>query len=91
MNPKLVNGHATIEIELESVDIAKNLFLALKPETKSVPSERAKTQLSLQGNLLVIDIEAEDLTALRAALNSFLAWLSGCRKAIKALNGLSQQ
>lgn len=88
MSPKLINGQATIEIELESAEIAKTLFLALIPETKSAPSERAKTRLNLKDNLLVIDIEAEDLTALRAALNSFLSWASGCQKAIKALNVL---
>lgn len=85
MSLKLVNGHATIEVELESVEIAKTLFLALNPETKSVPSERATTKLKLKDNLLIINIESEDLTALRAALNSFLAWLAGCQKAIEAL------
>jgi len=88
MNPKIVNGHAIVEIELESAEVAKTLFSALNPETKSVPSERADTKLNLNDNLLIIDIQAEDLTALRAALNSFLAWLSGCRKAIKAVNGM---
>ena len=90
MNPKLLNGHATIEIELESVELAKTLFSALNPETKSVPSERADTQLNLNGNILEIDIRAVDLTALRAALNSFLAWLSGCEKVIKAVNATLQ-
>ncbi|MGD2073163.1 MAG: KEOPS complex subunit Pcc1 [Candidatus Thorarchaeota archaeon] len=85
MTPGLVNGHVTVEIELESDKIAKNLFLALNPETKSVPSERAVTQLTVKGNMLIIDVEAEDLTALRAAINSFLAWLSGCQKVIKAM------
>jgi tRNA threonylcarbamoyladenosine modification (KEOPS) complex Pcc1 subunit len=88
MNPKLLNGHAIVEIELESAELAKTLFLALNPETKSVPSERANTQLDIKDNLLIIDVEAEDLTALRAALNSFLAWLSGCKKTLKELNGL---
>jgi tRNA threonylcarbamoyladenosine modification (KEOPS) complex Pcc1 subunit len=86
MSPKLVNGHAIIEIELESPEIAKTLFLALNPETESVPSERATTQLRLKGNSLTIDVEAEDITALRAAINSFLAWLSGCKKAFKVVN-----
>jgi tRNA threonylcarbamoyladenosine modification (KEOPS) complex Pcc1 subunit len=84
MNPGLEGGHVSIEIELESDEVAKNLFLALNPETKSVPSERAITQLSIKGNILIIDVEAEDLTALRAAVNSFLAWLSGCQKVLKA-------
>lgn len=88
MSLKLVNGHAIIEIELESAEIAKTLFLALNPETKSVPSERATTLLLVKENILSIDIEAEDLTALRAALNSFLAWLSGCQQLIRVLNSI---
>jgi KEOPS complex subunit Pcc1 len=87
MKPRFVNGHAIVEVELDSPEVAKTIFSALIPETKSVPSERARTQLRLDGNLLIIDIEAEDLTALRAALNSFLAWLSGCKRALKAVNG----
>lgn len=87
MKPRLVNGHAIVEVELDSPEVAKTIFNALIPETKSVPSERARTQLRLDSNLLIIDIEAEDLTALRAALNSFLAWLSGCKKALNAVNG----
>jgi tRNA threonylcarbamoyladenosine modification (KEOPS) complex Pcc1 subunit len=86
MSPKLVNGHAKIEVELETVEIAKTLFLALNPETESVQSERANTKLELKDNLLIIEVEAEDLTALRAALNSFLAWLSGCRKTLEAVD-----
>lgn len=85
MSPKLLHGHAKIEVELESAEIAKTLYLALKPETKSVQSERANTKLDLRDNLLLIDVKAEDLTALRAAINSFLAWLSGSRKAIKVV------
>ena len=80
-----MHGHAKIEVELESAEIAKTLYLALKPETKSVQSERANTKLDLRDNLLLIDVKAEDLTALRAAINSFLAWLSGSRKAIKVV------
>ena len=89
MSPKLLNGHAKIEVELESAEIAKTLYLALNPETKSVHSERADTHLELRENKLIIDVEAEDLTALRAAINSFLAWLSGSRQVIKAVEETS--
>ena len=39
------------------------------------------------GDLLIITIDAGDLTALRAAMNSFLAWISGSVRAVESVTG----
>ena len=86
MSQSDVKGNSILEIPLESERIAKILYSALLPETESIPSERAITSISVKGSLLVVEIIANDLTAMRAALNSYIAWISACMKTIEAIN-----
>ncbi|MHA2025570.1 MAG: KEOPS complex subunit Pcc1 [Candidatus Thorarchaeota archaeon] len=83
MNSKLVSGKSTIEIPLKSKKTAELLLAALSPETKSGPSDRATTNVSIRDNVLVIEIEANDITALRAAMNSYIAWVSACLRTVE--------
>ena len=85
--PYAVKGTAHIEIEIESQQMAEVLCRALKPETFDVPSDRAVTSVSAKDTRLILNIQADDLTALRAATNSFLSWLSGSRKAVESVLG----
>jgi len=82
MSPGIVAGKSIIEIPLESKETAEILLAALSPETRSSPSERAATRVSVQNTSLIIEVEAEDITALRAAMNSYIAWVSACTKSI---------
>lgn len=86
MSQSDVKGNSIIEIPLESERIAKILYSALLPETESIPSERATTTVSVKGSSLIIDIVANDLTAMRAALNSYIAWISACMKTIESID-----
>ncbi len=86
MSQSDVKGNSILEIPLESEYIAKILYSALLPETESIPSERAITSISVKGSSLIIEIIANDLTAMRAALNSYIAWISACMKTIEAIN-----
>ena len=81
-NLEIISGQATLEIDLETPEVAEIIFEALIPETESIPSERATTRLSLDGSKLTIHIQAGDLTAMRASMNSFLAWVSSSKRAI---------
>lgn len=83
MSLNIVTGKSVIEIPLESKETAEIILAALKPETKSGPSDRATTQVSLRDTVLIIEVEAGDLTALRAAMNSYIAWVSACIKSIE--------
>ena len=78
-----MKGKSTVEIPLESKKIAELLLAALSPETKSAPSDRAITNVSIRDNVLVIDVEANDLTALRAAMNSYISWVSACLRTVE--------
>ena len=81
-----VKGTSVLEIPLESEEQAKILYAALAPETESIPSDRASTTVSVSGYSLIVEINANDLTALRAALNSFVAWISACMRTINSID-----
>jgi len=61
-------------IELES-DAGRLLREALSPETqRTIP--RTKVKIGGRGKHVTIDIEAADVNALRAAINSYLRWVT---------------
>jgi tRNA threonylcarbamoyladenosine modification (KEOPS) complex Pcc1 subunit len=86
MSVTKVKSKTTLEIPLESEQQAGILYSALIPETESAPSDRAKAQVIVDGSSLIIEIEAGDLTATRAALNSFIAWISACIRTIENID-----
>lgn len=81
-----VRSKTRLEIPLESAEQARILYSALMPETESAPSDRARTHVSVVDSSLVVEIEAGDLTATRAALNSFIAWISACVRTIENID-----
>ena len=80
-NPEIIGGQTTIELDMGSTELASIIYTALLPETKSIPSDRAITQVSSKGSKIIIQIDAGDLTSMRAAINSFLLWVSGSQRA----------
>jgi len=86
MNDELIQAcNSMIIMDLGTTELAKIIHNALEPETLSVPSDRARAKLTVKGATLAIRIEAKDLTALRAAMNSYLAWISGSLGAIESV------
>jgi tRNA threonylcarbamoyladenosine modification (KEOPS) complex Pcc1 subunit len=66
----LITHRATLTLRTEHADVVSR---ALSPElTEKIP--RTKVEVASEGGEVVIEIEAEDLTALRAALNSYIRW-----------------
>ncbi|NVM03203.1 MAG: hypothetical protein HWN67_12755 [Candidatus Helarchaeota archaeon] len=55
--------------------IAQIYFNSLNPESDESFSHRSSTKLILMGNKLKISIDARDVTALRATVNSYLNWI----------------
>lgn len=62
----------TILVEFEFGLLTKKVYEALKPELQASPPERSKINLMVEGGLLKLFIEAEDIVSLRAALNTWL-------------------
>lgn len=82
-----VKANVELHLDLDSEEEAKTIYAALRPETESVPSERARTSVEIKGSVLIIRVQAEDLTALRAATNSFLSWVSSCKRTLESVTG----
>ncbi|MFH0847902.1 MAG: KEOPS complex subunit Pcc1 [archaeon] len=76
---------AEISIPLTSRKEAQSILQALNPETRISFGPRSKVNLRLKGRSLQIIAAAKDVTALRAILNSYLRWISGCSETISTV------
>ncbi len=71
---------AEVRIKGEGV---KNLYRALLPESEVRLSDRSEVEVRLEGDELLIKIKARDISALRAALNSYLYWAFGALSSLE--------
>lgn len=55
--------------------LARDIHSALAPEMDEI-GQRSEVRITLDGDILVISVAAEDITALRAALNMWLRLVS---------------
>ena len=81
-----VRSRSVLEIPLESEHRARILCAALTPETESIPSERATSTVTVSGSSLIVRIVANDMTAMRASLNSYVAWISACMRTLESID-----
>lgn len=69
------------ELKLKiTTENAEKLYNALTPELKDVNSKRTHVSYEYKNNEFIIAISSEDLTALRAAVNSHILWLKTFEK-----------
>ena len=76
---------AIIEIEVKKTEEAKTLYKALIPEAKSAPTSKTKAKIYASKQKIKIIIETDTTSSLRAALNSYLSWVSSILKTLKRL------
>jgi len=72
--PNITEARILIEASRENVEI---LIGALKPELETGISDRSRVILEKSAKGLIIKVAADDVTALRAAVNSYLYWVQG--------------
>jgi KEOPS complex subunit Pcc1 len=71
-----LKAKATVRLPFNSEKQLKALLNALTPEVNRQIGIRSKASLATDGQFLVLDVEAEDTVALRAALNAYLRWIN---------------
>jgi tRNA threonylcarbamoyladenosine modification (KEOPS) complex Pcc1 subunit len=71
-----MKAEATIRLRFTSRRHMEIVRRALEPEAKRPTTARSVATLEKDGAFLVLKVEAEDTVALRAALNSYLRWIS---------------
>lgn len=55
-----------------------NLIQAISPELSSAHEKRSKTTMNINKNVLSLEINASDLTALKASFNSYMKLIILC-------------
>ncbi len=71
---------AQVALDLGDPRVAEAVHVALGPEMDEGP-EGSSVQLQRDGTRLVADIQAHDLSTLRAAMNSFVRLADAARRA----------
>ena len=81
-------AEAKFRLDLNSKDLAQVVFKALKPEVESQPSPRVVVDLKLDGRFIIIELKADSTAALRAAVNSYLRWVSAISRSLSEVSSL---
>jgi tRNA threonylcarbamoyladenosine modification (KEOPS) complex Pcc1 subunit len=79
---------ASIRLKFRSKEQMQSIFKALKPETRAPVSSRSKVNMTVDGDALILAFEAQDTSALRAAINSYLHWMLLTREVLESLETL---
>ncbi len=80
---------ASAQLRLSLGEYSQAAYQAIAPEVKVPVSKRAKAEVNLEGSVLVINIEAHDLGALRAVVGAYLRWVMATVDSVKALGLVS--
>jgi KEOPS complex subunit Pcc1 len=84
-----VKAKATVRLPFQSEKQLAALVDALTPELNRQIGTRSKTILAKDGLALVLNVEAEDTVALRAALNAYLRWINSTVNVLETLKHVS--
>jgi KEOPS complex subunit Pcc1 len=80
-----LKAKAEVRLPLSSEKQLAALVNALKPEIARQVGVRSKASLAVDGLTLVLCVEAEDIVALRAALNAYLRWINSTQNVLETL------
>jgi tRNA threonylcarbamoyladenosine modification (KEOPS) complex Pcc1 subunit len=80
-----MKARATIRLSLQSEKQLNALVTALTPEVHKKIGARSQATLMQEQLSLVLNVEAEDTVALRAALNAYLHWINSTINVIETV------
>ncbi|QLG47404.1 KEOPS complex subunit Pcc1 [Natrinema halophilum] len=69
----MASHDATLEFDFDSESRAQLVTESVARETGEIDDDRSRTSLDRDGRQLVIEIDADDIVALRAALNTWFS------------------
>ncbi len=76
MKARRKRAEARIEVDVSPSD-SEVILSSLRPEVESLSSDRSNVRVEKSANGVALIIKADDVTALRAAVNSYLHWIQG--------------
>ncbi|NOZ82240.1 MAG: hypothetical protein GXN98_00235 [Euryarchaeota archaeon] len=71
----MLRGYARLRLELGNERSAEVVHSAVVQEVLDAPQDRARVRFMRDGSVLVVEVEAEDGSALRASLSSVMRWI----------------
>ena len=80
-----MKGKASVRLNFHTQKQLDIIFSALSLEAKRPAVIRSRVSLKKDGAFLVLEFEASDTIALRAALNAYLRWISGISNVLRVL------
>ncbi|MEM3736923.1 MAG: KEOPS complex subunit Pcc1 [Candidatus Bathyarchaeia archaeon] len=78
---------AEINLSLSSEALARIILEALMPEIQRLPTKRSKVALKVEDDVLSLLVEAADVSALRASLNSYCWWILCLIRVLEEIEG----
>jgi tRNA threonylcarbamoyladenosine modification (KEOPS) complex Pcc1 subunit len=81
-----MKAKAVVRLKFPSEKQLEIVFKALEPEVKKPTTMRSRTRLKKDDALLVLNVEARDTVALRAALNAYLRWINSILSVLEVLD-----
>jgi len=88
MQQRKLGAEAEIRVQLRSRRELRAAAAALAPETTHPAGKRAEVRIQVRGNMLKVNIEAHDSSALRAVMTSYLRMLKAISNVFASLAGL---
>jgi len=80
-----MKAKAIVRLKFPSEKHLEIVFKALEPEVRKTVTMRSRTSLEKDDALLVLNVEAKDTVALRAALNAYLRWINSIISVLEVL------
>lgn len=84
-----MKAKATVRLRFSSEKHLEVVLKALGPEVRKTSTMRSRATLAMEGEFLVLNVEAKDTVALRAAVNAYLRWINSTANVLYVLESLS--
>jgi tRNA threonylcarbamoyladenosine modification (KEOPS) complex Pcc1 subunit len=81
-----MKAKAVVRLPFKSEKQLTALVAALTPEVSRQIGVRSKVTLETDAQFLVLNVEAEDTVALRAALNAYLRWINSTVNVLESVD-----
>ena len=78
------NIYVDVSIEYDTKDVSQVVYSALKPEI-GLEFTKSRCHVNINGNEILMNIKAPDISAARAALNSYLRWIACAENVYKGV------
>ncbi len=84
-----MKAKAVVRLKFPSEKHLNIVCRALMPEVERPTTTRSRVSLKKEGTFLVLEAQAKDTVALRAALNAYLRWINSTANVLETLKNIS--